>query len=146
MRFPTGPGLALLPQPDADWPQLEEAEKAPELQLRGYTLDKKQRPTFRYVIGDLEVADAFLDEADGPALVRTLTFSQPPPDALFIRLAADQQLEAAAPSQDRYRLAHGLVITVPDTAFLREKHDLVELLVPLGGCESLTIDYRFQAP
>jgi hypothetical protein len=144
VRFPVGPALARLDSAEASWPVVEMAKKAPGVQFRGYTLDHHQRPTFRYTLGDLGVADSFTDQAEGPALVRTLTFTVPAPHDLYLRVAADKTLGPAVVA-NTYQLPQGLLVKTPSGAALHPAGDLVELRLPLGGKTRVTIEYRFDS-
>src|SRR6185369_9099098 len=63
VHFPAGPAFAVLESATTPWPT-NLAKQAEGLQFRGYTLDAKQRPTFRYQFGELMVEDHFLDVRD----------------------------------------------------------------------------------
>ena len=142
VRFPVGPAMARLESATAPWPSFEQGEKIPGFQFQGYTLDKKQRPTFRYRFHELEITDAFVDESGGPTLARTLTFSQTAPADLHLRLAADKDLKPGE-SEDSFLLPRGLEIHLPSQGRLRPAGDLKELLLPLHGRSSVEISYTF---
>ena len=56
VKMPAGAPFAVLDTPDAKWPA--EAGKKAGYQMRGYTLDAKQRPAFRYSFQNISVEDA----------------------------------------------------------------------------------------
>lgn len=142
VRFPVGPALAQLESLETPWPVLEQAEKAPGFQFRGYTLDTRQRPTFLYRFKDLEIADRWVDQPDGPALTRTLQFSPAGPEQLYMRLAADPELKTGA-AANTFRLPRGLLLKPDAAGVLRPSGENTELLVPLTGRSSLVIEYTF---
>ena len=118
VRFPVGPAIAFLKSPDAQWPVFEKGQMVPGAQFLGYTLDEKQRPTFRYSINGIEVTDGFIDTEGN--LRRTITLSEPGPPDLYLRLRhSDTDLKnlAISPADERFSLA---------------------------GKTTLTIDYKFQ--
>lgn len=147
VRFPPGPGLALLDSDAQAWPELGQGERASSLQFKGYTLDARQRPTFRYAFRDLLITDGFVDNgSDGePSLTRTVTFSQNAPEGLCIRVAADKELVPGSAS-DTFRLPRGLEIRLDAPPVFRTAGELRELLLPVGGKRSATIIYQFSSP
>ncbi len=144
VRFPAGPALATLADRAAAWPELAESKRPEGFQFQGYTLDRQQRPTFRYTFAGLAIADRFVDDPEGPSLTRTLTFDKPAPAGLYLRLAAAEDPEATAEA-GTFQLPHNLSLKTPAAAFLRRSGDTGEILLPLGGETSATIVYAFDS-
>ena len=91
IRLPEGVVISELDNSDSVWPGSEYRTK--ELDFEGYTLDKFQRPTFKYSRGELSITDKVipvkskLEEKPG-TIRRILKFSgKKPPSNLYIRLA-----------------------------------------------------------
>ena len=91
IRLPEGVVITELDRPDSVWPGSEYRTK--ELDFEGYTLDKFQRPTFKYSRGELSITDKVipvkskLEEKPG-TIRRILKFSgKKPPSNLYVRLA-----------------------------------------------------------
>lgn len=82
--FPVGPAFAKLDSISDDWPTLEIAKPAEGFQFLGYSLDKKQRPTFRYTFAGVTIEDFFEDKPG--ELVRTLSFDRAFPEGHFFRV------------------------------------------------------------
>ncbi|MCC6881203.1 MAG: cytochrome c [Verrucomicrobiales bacterium] len=142
VRFPVGPAFAQLESLETPWPVLEQAQKAPGFQFQGYTLDNRQRPTFLYRFDGLEISDQWVDQPDGPSLVRTLQLSQASPEQLYFRLAADPELKAGV-AANTFLLPRGLILKPHFAGMLRPAGENTELLVPLEGRSSLVIEYTF---
>lgn len=127
VRFALGPDLAMLESVEAAWPVLEKGQRAEGFQFKGYTLDQKQRPTFRYAFAGLMIEDNFLDQAEGPALVRTLRFDRPAPEGLFFRFPNGEQL------------AERIRIGIEEERILRED----DAVISLAGKRELIVRYKF---
>ncbi|MEM7387185.1 MAG: hypothetical protein AAF514_19780, partial [Verrucomicrobiota bacterium] len=135
-RFPEGVAYAVLENREAAWPE----EAGMEIRFRGYRLDRKRRPTFRYQIGGLSVEDGFLNETHegSVSLVRSLTFDRLPPMGLTLRLAAGK--EVGDRSGPVFRVGPHLQITAVG-AFLRGEGESRQLLLPLTE-EEMVIRYK----
>jgi hypothetical protein len=62
LDMPPGPAFAFLTDGNRSWPELEEGRKDEKYRnvgghFKGYLLDKDERPTFRYVLGDVEIEE-----------------------------------------------------------------------------------------
>jgi len=72
LQFPKGPDLD-----DAKSRWIANDDRPPHHQFKGYSLDDKQRPTFRYVFKDVAIEDRFVDQIQAeekvPFLQRTIT-------------------------------------------------------------------------
>ncbi len=93
------PSLAVIAQPDKPWPTLPPEGRAEGFQWKGYTLDKKRFPTFRYEWNGLKVTERF-DPAgtalgDDGKIVRTLKIDGQIPAGTLFRIAAGAKVEAA---------------------------------------------------
>ncbi len=89
--FPAGQSLARLPEADTPWPAKK--DRAMGLRFRGYRLDEKRFPTFKYEMGSVTVTETY--EPAGSAanndhhVTRKLYFTAPEPaEHLFVRVAA----------------------------------------------------------
>lgn len=145
LRFPHGPSFAVIEADDSAWPVVEEATKAPGYQFEGYTLDSKQRPTFRYSFFGIEIEDGFLDVAEGSKLVRTIKLKGQRPDRLFFRVAASKELSEGL-GESTFRVDDRLQLTISAAGQLRKIGENRELVVPLAELDSLTITYEFIKP
>jgi mono/diheme cytochrome c family protein len=143
VRFPAGPAFARLESPLSEWPLVEQGTKAPGIHWQGYSLDLQQRPTFRYRFESLGIADEFADHVDGPSLIRTLVLEAPAPENLYFRAAADENLKASSEGDNSFDLSRGLRLTLDGKGIIRTAGALKELIVPLSGRQSLTIEYTF---
>ena len=131
VKLPAGAPFAVLASEADAWPK--EAGKSAGYQFKGYTLDEKQRPTFRYTFGDVAVEDFPLAvPGDGDATFRrTLTLRATKPVAnLFFRAAIGTKIEAQADGaflvDDKVRLKF-----TGAKAEVRKRGDKTELLVPV---------------
>ncbi len=141
--FPAGPAFAVLESATTAWPT-NLAKQAEGFQFNGYTLEAKQRPTFRYQFGELSIEDAFLDLKDGagkPYFERVLRFSKgAPPASLHLRLATGKQLTQLE-GRD-YAVGSTLRLRLPTAGILRDAEGGRELLLPVTGTAPLTIEYH----
>jgi len=90
IKFPEGVAFAALDSADAVWPKNEYRTK--DFRFRGYALDKKQRPTFKYERGDVTIEDkpepADLGEEGAESIKRVLTLkAKGSLDNLYFRVA-----------------------------------------------------------
>lgn len=108
---PTGevtPALHVTADPASAWPVWDKVKRYDGFQWKGYSLDAKRSPTFRYTWHEAEVTETFTSSGDGnkadgtPALIRTV------------------QLTGILPANAWYRLATGK-ITAQGDAFLVEE-------------------------
>ena len=88
---PPGPALALLPEADSPWPAKE--KRAGMLRFRGYRLDAKRFPTFKYEIGSVTVTESYQPGGSAASndlrVTRTLYFVAPQTVShLHVRAAA----------------------------------------------------------
>jgi mono/diheme cytochrome c family protein len=141
VSFPAGVAFAVLESPASPWPT-NLAKQAEGFAFKGYSLDAKQRPTFRYEVGDVLVEDVFLDVKNGDAkahFLRSLKLSQrPPPPGLHFRVAVDKQIEARGDST--FTVGKGLLVRLSTPGVVRDADGTRELLIPLRG--AFTIEYH----
>ena len=62
IEMPPGPALAVLEHADSPWPEIEEGRKDEKFRnvgghFKGYVFDKDERPTFHYVLNDIDVQE-----------------------------------------------------------------------------------------
>lgn len=92
---PTGevtPAFFIADKPDAAWPNWEKGIRYEGFAWKGYSLDAKRYPTFRYTWHDAEVEETFTTEGDGnkpdgrPALIRTVKVTGKLPERAWFRI------------------------------------------------------------
>lgn len=94
-----GPAFAV-PGSNGEWPKISAGERPAGFQWKGYTLDAKRVPTFRYEWNGVKITERF--DTEGSALgesgriVRTLRLSGRIPDGAMFCAAAAGRIEAAA--------------------------------------------------
>ena len=93
VKLPQGVAFATLESADAAWPAAEYRTK--DLRFRGYRLDKRQHPTFRYERGNVSITDTPAPVADNEDQIkRTLQLkTKDAPGNLYFR-AATGDIEA----------------------------------------------------
>ncbi|MDP0489709.1 MAG: c-type cytochrome [Verrucomicrobiota bacterium JB023] len=143
VQLPAGPSLAKLPSMESAWPIVPLEENAPNFQFKGYSVDQKQRPTFRYLFEGIAVEDKLLDSADGPSLTRTLTFAEEIPEGVYFRLAQGSDLQAHEDLPNAWLLAEGLVISSSVPGTLVKAGEEEELRLALAGQTKLTLVYQY---
>jgi hypothetical protein len=137
VTMPAGPPFAVLADADAPWPTV--AGKKDDYQMRGYSLDDRQRPAFRYSFRDVQIEDdPIAVPSDGDAFFRrtlTLRSGKPIPNLWFRAWAG--KVEASA---DGSFLADGKVklrFTGNGTGkpVVRSNAGRTELLVPVTSTD-----------
>ena len=150
VRFPAGPSFAVLESGEESWPVIEEGTRELDYRFLGYSLDGKQRPTFRYAFAGIEVEDQFLDVAEGPALVRRLVFDGEAPANLYFRAAGGEALAVKEGSESAWTVAEGLELACDskgkNKGVIQELESGRELRISLAGLQSLTLTYTYTAP
>lgn len=141
VQFPVGPAFAVLESAASPWPT-NLSNLADGFSFKGYSLDGRRRPTFRYEVGGVLVEDRFLDLKDGvakPHFLRELNFSQRPvPSGLRFRVAADKVIEPMG--EREYAVGKGLRVRLSSPGIVRDAPGSKELLLPVTG--SFTVEYR----
>ncbi len=138
IRFPAGAAFARLDDLKSAWPT-DEARQLPGLQFRGYTLDKRRRPTFRYEFKGSLITDRFTDrrEAAGKSYFeRHLTLS-PLPEGTWFRAAVDGNLKPV--DATTVAVGRSLHIHFPGEPIIRGK----ELLFDVSGRAELKLEYHW---
>lgn len=145
VNFPTGPAFAELKATDADWPDFP-THHTPDFAFKGYVLDNKQRPTFRYVVRGMAVEDRFLDRKDAsgkPYFERTLTFSEKADlTGHYLRIAVAPEI--GQESERHYRVGEFLELRLSAEGWLRTLTDSQELLLPINPVDSVVIEYHLK--
>lgn len=96
---PTGevtPAFFVTDKPDAEWPKWDPKNglRHEGFAWKGYSLDAKRFPTFRYTWNEAEIEESYTAEGDGnkpggaPTLIRTVKITGPLPANAWFRLAA----------------------------------------------------------
>lgn len=117
---PTGevtPAFFISDKPDAAWPQWEKGKRYEGFVWKGYTLDAKRFPTFRYTWHDAAIEESFTVSGDGnkpdgnATLTRTVKISGHLPANAWYRIASgsyeskDGVFIAAGPQKNRITAA-----------------------------------------
>jgi uncharacterized cupredoxin-like copper-binding protein len=93
---PTGdvsPALFVSEKPDAAWPVWDKVKRFEGFEWKGYTLDAKRSPTFRYTWQGAEIEESYSATGDGnkpdskPTLIRTVKIKGPVPANAWFRIA-----------------------------------------------------------
>jgi azurin len=96
---PTGevsPALFVSDKPDAAWPVWDKVKRFEGFEWKGYTLDAKRSPTFRYTWHGAEIEETYNASGDGnkpdskPTLTRTVTIKGNVPANAWFRIATGQ--------------------------------------------------------
>ncbi len=122
------------------------AVRHPDYQFRGYRLDAKRFPTFRYDYRGLAVTDTFAPaEVDGvTSLVRTVAIEGEPDEHTWFRIAASGPQTVTDGWID---VGGGLKVGVAGAEpVLRKAGDRNETLVPVAAGMTLTLTYRWNGP
>ncbi|MDB6175706.1 MAG: cytochrome c1 [Chthoniobacteraceae bacterium] len=131
--FPPGSAFAVLESSTTAWPLLDTTPGLSPFTFKGYTLDARQRPTFRYAPGAFTVEDAFTECRD-PAgklyLERTLKILNPPA-GLHFRVAVDKLIEPRGANE--FAIGKNLLVRLPAAPLLRDADGARELLLPARG-------------
>ncbi len=131
LKMPVGPAFARLADSTSAWPTA--TGKAGGFQMRGYTLDERRRPTFRYAFGDVQIDDypiAVSGELDA-SFRRTFKLQGSTADQLWFRAWVGTKIDV---NPDGTFLADGKVrlkISGAGAPVVRSSAGRSELLVPL---------------
>lgn len=118
----------------------------PDYQFRGYRLDAKRFPTFRYDYRELVITDTFTPvEIDGiTSLVRTVKVEGDPDEHTYFRVAETGPQTVADGWID---VGGNLKVKVEGAETLsRKSGNGNETLVPVASGTTLTLTYRWNAP
>jgi hypothetical protein len=144
-----GPAFAVLADATAPWPTAPRREQGQ--QWRGYDLDGKQRPTFRYTIGDVAITDAPVEVPAAtagarPMLRRTLTFAGPDAATLQFRAAVGARIDDLGGGAVQVG-EHLRVRCTPPALRIVAAGDQRELRLPIelhGGAAQLVLEYEWR--
>lgn len=120
--------------------------KHPDYQFRGYRLDAKRFPTFRYDYRNLRVTDRFDPaEVDGVmSIVRTLNVEGEADENLYLRLADTGSQEVGDGWID---VGSNLKLKIEGAGPVHRKVDgKRETLVPVSSDATITVIYRWNTP
>jgi cytochrome c553 len=147
--FPAGIPFHRLKSLDENWPYKGKTNHAfPQdhgYQWRGYSLDAKRRPTFRYAYGAIAVEDFFEDVRgeDGKGYFkRTLQFDAPESqEPFYFRPASGGRVSAV--SEQSFKIESLQIrITSGQKGSTREGEVLIPLTLPKGR-STLTLEYQW---
>ncbi|HSU67501.1 MAG TPA: hypothetical protein VLJ39_11560, partial [Tepidisphaeraceae bacterium] len=138
--LPPGPAIAVLEHSDSPWPEIEEGRKDEKFRnvgghFKGYMLDAKERPTFHYVLGDLDIQEQPLPifKTAKPDLQRKFTISGKQPSGnLYFLAAAGKKIDQKSPgvwSVDDGKMTINLDPKLQPT--VRDSNGQKQLLVPI---------------
>ncbi len=94
---PTGevtPAFFISDKPDAEWPVWDKTKRHDGFAWKGYSLDAKRSPTFRYTWKGTEIQESFTTTGDGnrpggkPTLIRTIRINGELPANAWCRIGA----------------------------------------------------------
>ncbi|EDY21458.1 PA14 domain protein [Chthoniobacter flavus Ellin428] len=127
---PPGPPFAILNSESAVWPK--DTGQAAGWQFRGYLLDAKRRPTFRYSWNDLSIEDYPVAVSGDPdaGFHRTVTVhAEKPVEHLFFRAAVGKKIKE---TDGTFAVDETLKLKFPGSKpIIRDSDNESELLVPL---------------
>ncbi len=130
IKLPAGAPFAVLENPEAPWPAL--AGRGAGFQFKGYTLDERQQPTFRYHFKDVAVEDFAIAVAGtvDAGFRRTITLrTKQPPENFWFRAAMGK---LTASPDGTITVDEKLRLQFPgNKPVIRGKGDKQELLVPV---------------
>lgn len=138
---PIGPSLALLPTPEAPWPAA--GERATMLRFKGYRLDAKRFPSFKYELGNVTVTESYqpagTTAANDLRITRTLYFSAPDPvSGLHVRAAAGSlKADGTGWKGDGFR------VTAGEGAPVLRSQDLLVPVIFTGNTATVALTYHW---
>ena len=118
----------------------------PDYQFRGYRLDKKRFPTFRYDYQELEVTDSFNPaKVDGnEGFTRTVSIKGKPGENVYFRIADTGPL---AEADSWFDIGGNMKIKVEGAEpTVRQSEGKKELLAPISSAADITVTYRWNEP
>jgi Domain of Unknown Function (DUF1080) len=127
--FSAAPTLAILANREATWP---DSIAFDDMQNKGYTLDAKKSPAFRYSFSNISVVDKLVPSDDSTSLLRELNISGAV-EGLYCRVIAADKIEA----QDGELYAindHSFYLRISKgmKPFIRQSGTKQEILIPIG--------------
>jgi hypothetical protein len=155
LEMPDGPAFAILEHGDSPWPKLVEGGKDETYRnvgghFKGYVLDKQERPTFHYILNDIDIQEQPVPELKTAraGLVRKFTLqSKQPASGLYFIAAQGGKIEEKSPGT---WTVDGAKLTVTLTsaaaklqATVRDADGQKQLLVPIqftNGAASFDVE------
>jgi hypothetical protein len=129
LSLPSGPSFAVLAKPDAAWPAGNTRDAG--YKFLGYSLTSDDRPTFRYALGGVTIAD-FPNPSgkNNPTLKRTFTLTATEAAGnLYFRAAVGSKIEAA--DNGWYKVDGWKVRIEGAEATIRQSGGKSELIAPV---------------
>jgi hypothetical protein len=154
INFPKGLAFAQLKTADTPWPAYDPSIDGPNIgiQFKGYRLDKKRRPIFKYLLGKITIEDYPMDVLDSgnsktgkSYLKRTLSFTSDSKQSNhYFRAAVDSKIEVL--ENNTFQVGKALRIRFSGGAAgkVRASDKKKDLIVPLDiskGKSTLVIEY-----
>ncbi len=124
------PDVAVLSDVNAAWP---DSVAFDDIQNKGYTLDDKRAPTFRYLINNVTVSDKIATEIENASLIRTVTVTNPPAGS-YLKLALGSKIDLI--SEGVYRIDDKSYYIRIDKSYkpvVRQMSKGSELIVPFNN-------------
>lgn len=105
IKMPPGPAIAVLEHPDSPWPELEMGRRDEKYRnvgghFKGYVLDKDERPTFHYVLDDIDIHEQpmpVLRTARADLVRKFELESKQPVSGLYFLAAQGKSIEHKSP-------------------------------------------------
>jgi hypothetical protein len=135
------PAVAVLADGNTAWP---DSVAFDDFQNKGYTLDDKRAPSFRYILEGLNVSDKISIGSDNASLVRQLNVSNPPAN-LYCQVALASKIDRVG--EGTYRVgdkSYYITIGKQYKPVLRQTSKGSELIIPFqntGGAINYTITW-----
>jgi mono/diheme cytochrome c family protein len=141
LDMPDGPAFAILEHPDSVWPKLEEGLKDEKYRnvgghFKGYELDKQERPTFHYILNDIDIHEQplpLLKTAKADLVRKFNLASKQPVNGLYFIAAEGKTIEPMK-AAGTWNVDDGkLIVTITNTPGqnVRESNGKKQLLVPI---------------
>jgi len=110
-----------------------------EVEIQGYTLDRDRRPTFNYVLGQIQVEDYLAPAMDGKTLSRTISYSNPQKTSgMWARIVSATTIDPMGDGVYYINKGQFYVKLTPQTlsrSVVRNTSSGQELLIPLSKTE-----------
>ena len=137
IEFSTNPSLALLKDKEDIWPS---SMGTSDYQFSGYSLDKRGRPTFKYVFLGANIEDKIIPSEDNQGLSRTLSLSDVDNNSdLWFLLAKGKHIKRL--KKGLYSIDGGTyeiraAIKIKQKPLIKETTDGMELRIPIKIIEN----------